>query len=140
MNTLAAGEHSKKLPFHEFLRIHVDSSDIKQLEMAEAMGFAKPNIITMFKQGKTRVPLDKVPAFARVLGLDSRNLLRMAMSEYCPELLAVCEKEFGAVVSRNEQKFLDIMRDELGGFEAKIMSKDDEEKVRELARSLLKRA
>ena len=58
--------------FHEYLNDAINSSGIKQSEMAETMGFDKPNIITMFKQGKTRVPLHKVAEFAKILKLDAK--------------------------------------------------------------------
>ncbi|MGZ8172952.1 MAG: hypothetical protein ACXWT0_03895 [Methylobacter sp.] len=96
--------------FHEYLEGKINASDIKQSEMAEELGFAKPNIITMFKQGKTRVPLEKVPGFAKVLKLDPKMLLRMAMLEYCPELYRAVDETFGSVVTRNEKMILDEIR------------------------------
>lgn len=96
--------------FHEYLEQKINESKVKQSEMAEELGFEKANIITMFKQGKTRVPLQKVPGFAKVLKLDPKMLLRKAMLEYHPELLRVCEQVFGGAVSKNEQVILDEIR------------------------------
>ena len=53
-----------------------------------------PNIISMFKSGETRVPLAKVPALARALGLDAAILLREWFAAYEPEALPVIEMHF----------------------------------------------
>lgn len=119
----ATEKKAKPQLFHEYLCEKIDSSDMKQLEMAEKMGFAMPNIITMFKQGKTRVPLEKVPGFAKILGLDQKMLLRMAMSEYHPELLAECERLFGgALVSKNEMIIVEAIRELSDGTDPTISS------------------
>ena len=140
----------QQVPFHEYLRIKIDSSDMKQLEIAEAMGFSKPNIITMFKQGKTRVPLEKVPKLAEVLGLNQKDLLRMAMTEYCPELLAVCEKVFGFdtgaakeeehfKISSNEQEILSAIREFSKGADPEMTSIDHKIAVGKMVKKLVKK-
>lgn len=98
------------LLFHEYLERKINASTIKQSEMAEELGFATPNIITMFKQGKTKVPLEKVTEFAKILGIDPKMLLRMAMLEYCPELFRVVEKTFGVIITKNEQEIINEIR------------------------------
>lgn len=100
---------SNKL-FHEYLSEAINASGIKQSEMSEAMGFEKPNIITMFKQGKTRVPLHKVPEFAKVLELDPKAMLKKAMLEYVPELFRVIDQNFGSIITHNEQHILNEIR------------------------------
>jgi hypothetical protein len=98
------------LSFQEYLESKINASTIKQSDMAEELGYATPNIITMFKQGKTRVPIEKVPAFAKILGLDSKMLLRRAMLEYCPELFRAVENNFGAIITKNELEILNEIR------------------------------
>lgn len=139
---------TQDMPFHEYLRRQIDSSDIKQSDMSEAMGFGKPNIITMFKQGKTRVPLEKVPKFAEVLGLNQRDLLRMAMKEYCPELLNVCEKFLvsatvskneEAVFSKNEKEIIAAIREWSQGTDPAIASIDHKIAVGEFVKKLMQK-
>lgn len=96
--------------FHEYLSDIINSSSIKQLEIAESLGFEKPNIITMFKQGKTRVPMHKVPALAKVLGKDPKAMFKMAMLEYAPELFRAIEQTFGTLITQNEQHILNEIR------------------------------
>jgi transcriptional regulator with XRE-family HTH domain len=97
-----------KQKFHEYLEDVINASNIKQLDMAERLGFAKPNIITMFKQGKTKVPLEKIPSFAKVLNLDPKMLLTML--EYCPALFKVMQENFGEILTKNEKHILYELR------------------------------
>lgn len=59
-----------------------------QKEIAEEVGYEKPNVITMMKQGHTKIPIVKVGAFARALEVDLAYLLRLVCMEYMPETWA----------------------------------------------------
>jgi hypothetical protein len=96
--------------FHEFIEERVNSSSVKQTDIASALGYDKPNLVTMFKQGKTKVPLDKVPKFAKVLEIDPKMLLRKWMSEYDPAMLKMIEDYFGDIITKNERAILDEIR------------------------------
>ena len=50
-----------------------------QREIVGEMGYEKPNIISMFKSGQVRVPLDKIPALARAIEIDTADLFRLAV-------------------------------------------------------------
>ena len=41
-----------------------------QAEIAEEAGFVNPNMVTMIKQGATKLPIDRVPALAKALEVD----------------------------------------------------------------------
>jgi hypothetical protein len=88
----------------------INSSDKAQRQIAYEMGYEKPNIVTMFKQGTTRVPADKVPLLANALGVDRAELLRMWMEEYAPEMLAVIDDNIGMALSRNERAWVTNLR------------------------------
>jgi predicted XRE-type DNA-binding protein len=60
----------KNITVKDFLTQAIENSKLKQTEIAEAVGYDKPNFITMLKQGKTKLPVNKVPAFAKILGID----------------------------------------------------------------------
>ena len=104
-NTIAA-----PLLFHQYLSDHINRSAIKQNEMAVELGYANPNIISMIKQGKTRVPYHKIPIFAKLLDLDPKATLVRAMSEYDPVLLKTVESIFFSVISKNEMKIINKIR------------------------------
>lgn len=68
-----------------------------QREVAEEIGYTNPNIITMFKNGATKIPVNKAGPIARALGVDPVFVLRLLMSEYMPEVWT----EIEAVLSKN---------------------------------------
>ncbi len=72
----------------QYLAKKIKQSGKTQSEICAQIGYTKPNIITMFKQGKTKVPLDKVGLIANALDIDGFELFRRVLSEYMPETLA----------------------------------------------------
>ena len=75
----------------QFLTKAIKTSGRTQSEICADIGYSKPNIITMFKQGKTKVPLDKIGPLASALGVDGRAFFRMVLGEYMPETLRSLE-------------------------------------------------
>ncbi|NNU43578.1 hypothetical protein [Ramlibacter montanisoli] len=55
-------------------------------ELAEALGYSNERLIAMIKAGTMNLPVNKVPALAKALQLDSFELLRTVLSETAPEL------------------------------------------------------
>ena len=47
-----------------------------QREIAAEIDYDKPNMISMFKRGEARVPLDKIPLLAKALGVDPAHMFR----------------------------------------------------------------
>jgi hypothetical protein len=88
----------------------INASSKSQRQIAYEIGYDKPNLITMFKQGSTRVPAEKVPALAESLEVDPINLLRMWMEDYSPELLTVIEANMGMLLSRTEKIWVNNLR------------------------------
>lgn len=78
-------EITKQITIAEFIADRLAVTDKTHRQVAEECGFDMPNIITMFKQGRTKVPLDRIGALAKALGADPVHLLRLAMQEYMPE-------------------------------------------------------
>lgn len=86
-----------------FLAMHIDMSDKSQKDIAREMGYECANMITMLKQGLTKVPLNKVGVLANALGIDAAGFLRMVMAEYMPDTLAAVEEVLqGPMLSANE--------------------------------------
>lgn len=101
----------KSLTFAQYIAHQIDASALTQREIAAVLGYDRPNIITMFKQGTTKVPLEKVPALAKVLGLDPAHLLSLAMKEYAPEVYKTIQETFGRTVSENEYAIVEAIRE-----------------------------
>jgi ribosome-binding protein aMBF1 (putative translation factor) len=81
--------------FANNLREAINNSGKSQADLAIHLGYENPNVISMFKSGKTRVPLAKVPVLARWLGLDAATMLRDWFVAHDPDALPVIEMYFG---------------------------------------------
>lgn len=77
-----------------FLAHHIDRSSKSQKEIADEAGFERPNIISMLKQGITKLPVTRAPALARAIDVDPTELFRMCMEEYMPDLLKICDEAY----------------------------------------------
>ncbi len=105
---------SGKVPFAKFIAAQIDMHTMTQKQIATDLGYANPNIITMFKQGITKVPISKIPAFAKVLGIDPEHLLRLAMEEYSPEVWESIQSIKGHLVKPNELELVKLVRSVVG--------------------------
>lgn len=101
------------LPRSKFAR-HIDRliqrSGKQQNVIAHEMGYERPNIISMFKLGVTRVPLDKVPALAAAIDADPADLTTRWLAEFEPNLLKVISDHLATVLSENEKGWVERLR------------------------------
>lgn len=83
VSVVSSGKPFENTRIAEFLRKRVEelSSRKSQREIALEAGYDKPNIISMFKRGETKVPFDKVPALAKALEVDTIFLLQLQMQQ-----------------------------------------------------------
>jgi hypothetical protein len=80
-------------------------------QVCEAVGFEKEIVFKMIKQGSIKLPLNRVPALAEVLSLDPGQLLKTAMAEASPDLLAVIESVFNPMnLSKTESNLIKHLR------------------------------
>ncbi len=54
-------------------------------EVAGELGYRSANIISMFRTGKTRIPLEKLPDIARLMKLDLTALMPLWFEQYWGE-------------------------------------------------------
>ena len=69
----------------EFIADRLAAIDKTQRQVATECGLEHANVITMFKQGNTRLPLNRIGPLAKALEVDPVHLLRLAMREYLPD-------------------------------------------------------
>ena len=98
-----------------------------QKEIAAECGYGTANIITMFKQGTTKVPLEKVGLLAAALQVDVTYLFRLVMTEYMPASWAALESIFGPekFITANELAVAKFIRKIAGGNEIDLTDKDN---------------
>src|SRR5437870_4016001 len=88
-NAMKRPSRGSDIPLHEFISQHIDLqkriNNKTQFDIAQEVGYDKPNMIAMWRSGTAKVPLDKVPAAAKALGVDPALLFRLAMAQYWPD-------------------------------------------------------
>jgi len=96
----------------EYLSAQLDACGKTQREVAREIGYDNPNIITMFKQGRTRVPLNQAGAIASALGINPAHFMRMVLEEYMPETWKAVERALGQMIlSADEEQLVLTYRD-----------------------------
>lgn len=96
----------------QYLARQIESlSGIKsQREIAHDLNYTRPNIISMFKTGEAKVPLEKIPQLAKSLGVDLSLLMRLGLEQYWPGDLKVLNEMFSRVVTVNEMALIERLR------------------------------
>ena len=102
-----------------------------QVEVTEELGLDKPNIVTMFKQGRTKVPINRIPALANALGVDPVYLLSLAMNEYMPDAWQVIQKLLkNTLITDNELAIVNIIREGSAGMNLRPETAVEKEKLK----------
>ena len=96
----------------KFIAQQIDRGGRLQEDIASDCGFMNRNMISMIKNGVTKLPLSKIGVLARALDIDPTYLLRLALQEYMPEAWAVFEEVLGRspFVTKSELDLLDLVR------------------------------
>jgi DNA-binding transcriptional regulator YdaS (Cro superfamily) len=100
-----------KIDVAEFLSNAIKSSGRTQAEIANECGFSYPNVVSMMKNGKTKIPLQRAPALARAIGIEPHELVARCLETYEPELYELlAEHASGTFVTRFELRLLKVIR------------------------------
>ena len=97
-------------PTAQMLAQAIQNSDLTQSEIAQRAGFKHPNVITMMKQGLTRVPLQRIPALAQTLGMNQSEFLLLAIEEYHSGVYEILTEVLGLPFSEAEQGLVVLFR------------------------------
>ncbi len=83
-----------------------------QAEIASEAGFANANMVTFLKNGRNKVPLDRVPSLAKALEVDPAYLMRLALDQAVGATAARAITDiFGTPTTENEGGWLAEIRD-----------------------------
>lgn len=105
----------KKTTVAEYLSGVMGLTDKTQKTIASEIGYDNPNVVSLIKQGRTKLPVNKVQLMAQSLAIDPVNLLRMVMSEYMPDTWTVIASIMGdKLISEDERKLLVLAREASG--------------------------
>lgn len=101
----------KRLTVAEYLTKAIELSGKTQREVAREVGYEKPNVVSMMKQGQTKVPIEKAPMFAKACGVDPTFFLRLVLQEYFPDAWKTIQATFGESLTDNEKKLVAAYRE-----------------------------
>lgn len=83
-----------------------------QAEIASEAGFPNANMISFLKNGRNKVPIDRVPSLAKALEVDPAFLMRLALDQAVGATAAKAIVDiFGTPATVNEQVWLAELRD-----------------------------
>lgn len=95
-----------------------------QRKIAHEAGFVNPSLISMFKTGASKIPLDRVPGLARALEVDPAYLMQLALEQAVGRTAAVALLEiFGPPTTINERAWLEEIRDASGHADPKMTTR-----------------
>jgi hypothetical protein len=97
-------------PTAKMLAEGIETSGLTQREIADRVNFKHKNMITMMKQGLTRVPLDRIPALGQTLGSDQATLLLTAIKEYHRGAFDVLCDTLGLLFTKTEMELVVMFR------------------------------
>ncbi len=83
-----------------------------QAEIAAQAGFTNANMITMIKQGATKLAIDRVPDLARALDADPAVVLRLTIEQQLgPVAARAVDEILGSPISKNKRAWIAELRD-----------------------------
>jgi transcriptional regulator with XRE-family HTH domain len=95
-----------------------------QLQIASEAGFPNPNMVTMIKNGSSKLALDRVPSMARALECDPAYLMRLALEQAVGDTVGQAIVEiFGTPATANELGWLQEIRDASDHSDPRITSR-----------------
>jgi hypothetical protein len=83
-----------------------------QAEITSEAGFPNANMMTFLKNGRNKVPLDRVPSLAKALEVDPAYLMRLALDQPMAATAAKAITDiFGTPTTDNERRRLQELHD-----------------------------
>lgn len=89
---------------------HISLSGKTQRQIAREVGLRSPQMLTMVKNGHSRLPLDFVEPLANALQVDPVHLMRLWLNDYHPATLKLIEGALGMLCTDNEREIIECVR------------------------------
>lgn len=97
-------------PTAQYFERAISFSTATQREIAKQAGFPMPNTISMMKSGQMKVPIERIPALAKAMGVDPSDFLVSALMEYHPEVWEVLKQTLGIHINSAEKDIIILYR------------------------------
>lgn len=104
-------KNPQKLTVAQYITHQLLVSKRSQVEVANEAGFEQKNMISMLKSGTTKLATSRIPALARALRVDPKELFMICMEEYTPEIIDVLMDINGQPpLTSDEVNLMDVIR------------------------------
>jgi hypothetical protein len=97
-----------------FIAQRIKDTGKSQRDIAIEAGFDSPNMVTLLKQGKTKLPIAKIGTMAKALETDPVHLLKLSLSTYCPETWEAIEPFLASALTEDELQLVQALRTSVG--------------------------
>ena len=87
----------------------MEDMDLTDKVLAVRLGYSSPSMIRMFREGRVKVPFEKIPDLADAIGANRRTLMDRALREYLPELIGALLRTHSALTD-NELAIVECIR------------------------------
>lgn len=95
----------------ELIKEYQARSRASDTDLAAALGYTSPAVISLVKEQKMDFPINKVAALAEAIEIDAGVVLRAALASKSPDLLAALEAALPTLTwTRDEVKLIDTLR------------------------------
>ncbi len=89
-----------------------DLTDLTNEELAIKLGYSKPNIISMWKTARTKIPLDKIHLLSKLLNVDLMILLPLYLEQYSSaDGYLEIQASLSRMVTAKEAKIIEYLRE-----------------------------
>jgi hypothetical protein len=79
----------------QFITIAIATSGKSDQELARELGYQSTQSITLLKNGRVKVPIERVSAFANALGVDAKALMSTVLNEYMSDSWQEIRRVYG---------------------------------------------
>lgn len=93
----------------------MEERELKNKEVAEALGYESGKIIRLVREGKMRLPLEQIPLLADAIGASRKSLMDTAIREYFPDAVRALIMAYGHDLTENEMAIIQLIREASGG-------------------------
>jgi SOS-response transcriptional repressor LexA len=116
---------ARKQTVAEYLTARMNAVGKTNADLARETGYPPQNVsfISMIRNGKAKLPINKVVLFAKALEEDPVFLLRKVLQEYSPDTAAVIEEVIESrmgTLTQGERELLDVFRRESAGLPVQL--------------------
>jgi transcriptional regulator with XRE-family HTH domain len=110
----ATPESKAEIKVSAFIASLIEKSGKSRKAIADEAGLGKPNMISMLKNGETKLPLARLGSFAKAVHTDPAQLLNLCLAEYYPNIWSAIKDHLESSATADELRLVRAIRASTG--------------------------